>query len=407
MNDDSGVQPTAHTSDQSAVTMRGPADMAEMLPYLLGFHPDDSIVALGLHGPELRQGGTVRVDIPAEADWARAAGETAGLLVRLSEQHRSKPAAVVLYLCRDPGPGQEGCSVADRLRPLAERLAAEFRARGLEIKESLCVSGGHWWSYACGQAECCDPRGTPVRGAHDAGPVAAAATYAGLAVRGSRKEIAAAMEPVGPPDADAQRQAFERVIPGLARRLGRPGGTERILERTGVLLEEAMERFRGGEVRLADEHAARLVLGLQDKRARDRAAEFAEPEDLVAAERLWRFLARRCVEPFRDHAAAPLTLLAWTAWLADDTPTARVALSRALEADPEYTLAQLLYDSLNGGLRPERLLATVREERARRLADRRAAEVVGASGRTAPRPGGAGSRGRTAARGGPPAAGRG
>ncbi|WP_063796123.1 DUF4192 domain-containing protein [Peterkaempfera griseoplana] len=368
MNDDRTAKPDARPSDLPTVKMRGPADMAEMLPYLLGFHPDDSIVALGLQGPDLHQGGTVRLDIPDEPHWGPAAAETARLLVRLSEQRDTTPAAVVLYLCRDPGPGETGRAVADRLRPLAERLAAEFRARRLDVRESLCVSDGHWWSYACERPGCCDPAGTPVRDAGDAGPVAAAATYAGLAVRGSRKEIGATMEAVGPPAAGAQREAFERVLAGLARRLARPDAGERILERTGALLDDAMERFRAGAEQLADEHAARLVLGLQDKRARDRAAEFAEPGDLAAAQRLWRFLARRCVHPYDDHAAAPLTLLAWTAWLSDDTPTTRVALSRALEADPDYTLARLLYDSLNGGLDPRRLLETVREERVRRLA---------------------------------------
>jgi hypothetical protein len=198
--------------------------------------------------------------------------------------------------------------------------------------------------------------------------VAAAATYAGLAVRGNRKDLGGALDPIAPLAAEPQRLAFERVMSDLVRDLGLPGGADEVRERTGDLLDEAMEKFRGGADRLEDEQTARLVLGLQDKLARDRAAEFAEPADLVPAQRLWRFLARHCVPPYRDHAAAPLTLLAWTSWLADDTPTTRVALSRALEADPGYTLAQLLYDSLNGGLKPDRLRRTVREERAKRLA---------------------------------------
>ncbi|MGA5703501.1 DUF4192 domain-containing protein [Peterkaempfera bronchialis] len=415
MNDDRGAQPPSPPADQPLVKMRGPADMAEMLPYLLGFHPDDSIVVLGLQGPGLHQGGTVRVDIPIEPRWKQTAADTARLLVRLSEERDCKPTAVVLYLCRDPGPDQDGRAVAAQLRPLAERLAAEFRDHGLAVKESLCVSDGRWWSYACRQPECCDPAGTPLRRDDDVGPVAAAATYAGLAVRGSRRELAAAMEPIGPPDDEAQRQAFDRIVPRLARVLARSGGTDEVRERTGELLDAAMERFRAGADRLEDEEAARLLLGLRDRRARDRAAEFAEPSDLVPAQRLWRFLARRCVAPYRVHAAAPLTLLAWTAWLADDTPTTRVALSRALEADPGYTLAQLIYDSLNGGLRPDGLLATVREERAKRLAGRGGPAPGGpAPGR--PRGGSgsrsgsrsdsrSGSRSGPAERGGRPAAG--
>jgi hypothetical protein len=61
-----------------------------------------------------------------------------------------------------------------------------------------------------------------------------------------------------------------------------------------------------------------------------------------------------------------MTLLAWTAWLAGDTAMARIVLGRTLELDPDYTLAQLLHESLNGGLLPDRLLETVRRERAAR-----------------------------------------
>ncbi|MFE7491108.1 DUF4192 family protein, partial [Kitasatospora sp. NPDC057541] len=81
------------------ITMRGPADMAEALPYLLGFFPDDSIVAVGLQPPGLHQGGVIRLDIPESAEeWPAAAEETASLLVRLSERQDRRPVQVLLYL---------------------------------------------------------------------------------------------------------------------------------------------------------------------------------------------------------------------------------------------------------------------------------------------------------------------
>jgi hypothetical protein len=180
--DDNRALPPLPLTGSPAVRMRSPADMAEMLPYLLGFFPDDSIVVLGLQGPQLRQGGTVRLDIPRPQDWDRAAADTARLLVALSEHRDRKPAAVVLYLCRDPEPGRDGRAVADELRPLSERLAAACRALDLDVMESLCVSGGRWWSYLCREPTCCDPAGTLVRRPDQAGPVDAAATPAGPAV---------------------------------------------------------------------------------------------------------------------------------------------------------------------------------------------------------------------------------
>jgi hypothetical protein len=113
--------------------------------------------------------------------------------------------------------------------------------------------------------------------------------------------------------------------------------------------------------------AARLILGLQDRMARDRAAEWLDPPDVEHAQRLWRFLARRCAVPFENQAAAPLSLLGWTAWVTGDQVTARVALGRALAADPDYTFAQLLYQAVNSGAEPHELCATLRDERRSRL----------------------------------------
>ncbi|MFD8482690.1 DUF4192 family protein [Kitasatospora sp. NPDC059673] len=354
------------------VRLRGPADMAEMLPYLLGFFPDDSIVAVGLQGPALDQGGVIRIDIPADPEsWERTAEESARLLVELSEQRDRRPVQVLLYLCRDPADGTpvpEGQqAVLEDLRPLAAALTRAFQGQQVIVKESLCVSAGRWWSFLCTGVDCCPPDGTPVRAAHQPSPLAAAATFAGLAPRGSRKAIVAGLAPVGPPLCEVQRRALEDAGPPFIRELAGPGGRHSAVERTEELLASAMAEFRNGARELDTRRTARVLIGLQDKLGRDRAAEYAEPHELATAQKLWRYLIQRCVDPFEHLAAPPMTLLAWTSWLAGDPATARVVLARALELDPDYTLAQLLYESLNSGIAPEALLRVVRSERATRL----------------------------------------
>ncbi|MFJ8045342.1 DUF4192 family protein [Kitasatospora sp. NPDC096147] len=439
-NEEHVIQSATSPAGQYPLRMRGPADMAEMLPYLLGFFPDDSIVAVGLQGPMLQQGGVIRLDIPADpAVWPAVAADTARLLVGLSEQRDQRPEQVLIYLCRDvedpadpagrgtgpagptaahrPGSGPppsplvlprgapgfdrvwppgadrgqpadaggsgrgappdgpsaepvDGPGVVALLRPLADLLAQEFRAAGVAVKESLCVSDGRWWSFLCGEAGCCDPEGVPIRSIRLPSPIAAAAAYAGVAPRGSRKAIAAGLAPIGPPGEDVHREALELAGPELIGELAGPGGRFATLEQTAELLAGALADFGGGARELDPARTARLLVGLQDKLARDRGAEYAEPDELVPAQRLWRYLARRCVPPFERYAAPPLTLLAWTSWLAGDTATARVVLARVLDLDQTYTLAQLLYESLNGGLHPGELLDRVRAEReARRQVD--------------------------------------
>ncbi|WP_425586052.1 DUF4192 family protein [Streptomyces thioluteus] len=52
-----------------------------------------------------------------------------------------------------------------------------------------------------------------------------------------------------------------------------------------------------------------------------------------------RALARRCVPPYSEHAAAPLTLAGWVAWASGEHAEAKITLGRALTADPDYLFA--------------------------------------------------------------------
>jgi hypothetical protein len=174
------------------------------------------------------------------------------------------------------------------------------------------------------------------------------------------------LEPVVAEAAVPLLDAFEREMPAVAAELGREGGRERLREATAALIEAAVRRFADGDRELDDHDAARIVLGLQDRLARDRAAEWLDQPDVAHAANLWRYLARRCVGPFEAHAAAPLSLLGWTAWVTSDTVTARVALGRALAVDPAYTFASLLYEAINCGAVQDTLCATLRAERAAR-----------------------------------------
>ncbi|MFE9427241.1 DUF4192 domain-containing protein [Kitasatospora sp. NPDC006697] len=364
--DDATTTPAGRFEGRHVLRMHGPADMAAMLPYLLGFYPDDSLVVIGLHGSELRQGGAVRLDIPAdEQSWPEVAADLAELLLELSEERGGRPDAVLIYLCREPDPG--GPVALAGLRPLAEELRRAFRGHGLLVKESLCLSAGRWWSFLCADLDCCPPHGTPVHSAREPRAVVAAATFAGLAPRGSRRAIAAGLAPIGPPEEDGLREAVRQELARACDLIrAEPGGAERTFAGTVELLEHAMAESRSGPPRLTDEQSARLIVGLLDRASRDRAAEYAEPDELAAAQRLWRYLARRCVAPYAEYAKAPLTLLAWTSWLAGDIATSRVVLGLALDLDPEYTLAILLHESLNTSLPPDGLLSIVRAERARR-----------------------------------------
>jgi hypothetical protein len=66
-------------------------------------------------------------------------------------------------------------------------------------------------------------------------------------------------------------------------------------------------------------------------------------------ERLWTDVLSRCDPQF---AAPPGMLLSYTMWRAGDGLRANIAVTRALEADPDYPAAHLMVDILTRALSP-------------------------------------------------------
>ena len=73
-------------------------------------------------------------------------------------------------------------------------------------------------------------------------------------------------------------------------------------------------------------------------------------EHAVSQASLWTSVLRQ-IPP--EAAAAPATLLAWTAWQQGQDAFANLAVDRALDADPAYSMAHLLREALSAGLPPE------------------------------------------------------
>ncbi|MBT2387754.1 DUF4192 domain-containing protein [Streptomyces sp. ISL-11] len=374
--------PSTPASDPHAeqqVTLCSPAELADALPYLMGFQPDDSLVMVALHGERGRFGGRLRLGIPsAREEWPDVCAQLAETLVTGSNKRGARPDGVVLFLCQDPGTGESAQEVMERLRPLAQSLRVACGTLDMPVYEALCISDGRFWSYCCPDTRCCPPEGTPMA-LPGTSVMAAAATYAGIEVRGSLRQMEARYAPLTGDRADEQERALDAASVALVPRILRAGDCEGVRQETLDLARRMVRRFdetppvpgrAESDARddglIAPEEAATVVIGLQDRTTRDRAAEWMEGPQAPAVLRVWRALARRCVPPYTEHAAAPITLAGWVAWSVGDQPEARVALSRALGLDPQYLFAQLLHRACNEGLDPEPLRHCLRREQADR-----------------------------------------
>ncbi|GHF48826.1 DUF4192 domain-containing protein [Streptomyces griseosporeus] len=360
------------------VTLRTASELADALPYLLGYRPEDSIVLVALHNNDGRGrfGGRARVGIPPNpADWTAAVRQLAHGLVTGSERRGARPEQLVAYVCQEPAEGETGRQVRERLGPLAHQLRVECGLLDVPVVEALCISDGRFWSYCCSGEACCPPEGLPM-GLPGTSVLAAAAAYAGIQVRGTLRELRARLLPWEHTAALEQEVALDTAGLALVRRMLDETEGARVAEETLALAERILRRYaeappvsgtltadRRDDGLLTHDEAARLILGLQDRTTRDRAAEWMEGAEAGPALRLWRALARRCVGPYAEHAAAPLTLAGWVAWSAGDDIEAREALAMALGADPDYLFARLLHQALNQGLDPESVRRCLRTER--------------------------------------------
>ncbi|MEU9233230.1 DUF4192 domain-containing protein [Streptomyces subrutilus] len=366
---------TAGSTTDSRITLRSPAELADALPYMLGFHPTDSLVMVAVHGEGGRFGGRLRVGIPATpAEWEDTARQVADCLIRGSERRGVRPDGIVVFLCQEPQGGESGQRVMTRLRPLAQRIRLACGALDVPVLEALCLSAGRFWSYVCPDQRCCPAEGSPLA-AVGTSVMAAAATFAGLQVRGSLKEIEGRLAPLGGPVAAEMERALDRAAAALVPKILDGATRQEVGAETLALARALMSRIAlappvegahaddRDDALLGHDEAAALILGLQDREIRDVAAEWMEDEEAGPALRLWRALARRCVGAYGEHAAAPLTLAGWVSWSTGDEPTARIALGLALRADADYRFAQLLHHACNEGIDPEGLRQCLREER--------------------------------------------
>ncbi|MGV9878121.1 DUF4192 domain-containing protein [Streptomyces sp. NPDC003006] len=351
--------------DEPLVTLRTPGELADALPYLLGFKPEESVVLIALHGERGRFGGRVRLGIPERAeDWPCVAQQLAQCLVGGCERRGARPDGIVAFLCREPGEAESGQQVVRRLQPLAQLLRTACGALDVPVFEVVCISGGRFWTYCCPDTRCCPPEGIPLL-RPGTSVLAAAATYMGVQAVATQGEIRARLIPWETAAAIEQERALDAaglaLIPRMLNEEAHVAAAETLdlARRIRARLAAAppasgtLEADNRDDELIAHDEAAALILGLQVRTTRDRAAEWMEGDEAPPTLRLWRALARRCVGAYAEHAAAPLALAGWVAWSLGDLAEGQEALDMALCADPEYMFAQLLNRACNEDMDPE------------------------------------------------------
>ncbi|HEY3262612.1 MAG TPA: DUF4192 domain-containing protein [Pseudonocardiaceae bacterium] len=310
--------------------LRDPAEVIAALPYLLGFHPRDSVVAVTLRpGSPPTVGLVLRGDLPPPGeehelvDQIRTPllGSGAWLVLLVVVGGRPEPPPAVVSMLRG-ALSDAGMVVADVL--WAETTAPAARWARLDRP----ADGGALPDATCG-------------------PLAAAAAAAGLVTHADRDELSRL---VAPDDDRALRRRASLLDAAVqAAELDHSVGGAPSVAHDLRLVLAAVTAAHDGRLPSCDAEVVRLAVALSEPLVRDHALSLCLDDSTGAAERLWLALTRATPAP---EVAQPAALAALTAYLRGDGALAGMALDRALQAWPGHRLATLADRVLRNAVPP-------------------------------------------------------
>ncbi len=376
-----GRKPSARPKPR--VQIDSVAGILAVVPYLLGFHPSNSLVVIGIGPPRGQIKLAFRYDLPDPPDAVQARDIAAHAVAVLNRQQIDQ-VIVIGY-----GPGTQ-------VTPVAELLRARIDRARIELRDLVRVEDSRYWSYLCDGTDCCPAEGVPFDAVGH--PAAAALTTAGLPAYPDRAALSRSLAPLTGVAAESMKLATERAMrrgeqlvtaallpatgdvtgpsagpsaagpaasapPAPGPRASAAGASRRAapgraaMDRAMRLFAEAgrqaardaIDMYRAGGQITDDDQIAWLSVALTDLRVRDDAWARMNPEHRDAHLRLWTDVVRRACPAY---VPAPAALLAFTAWQSGDGALANIAIERALDADPGYSMALLLAEAIESGLPP-------------------------------------------------------
>jgi hypothetical protein len=305
--------------DQASITISNPADLLGLVPYLLGFHPAESLVLLVIHDARVLL--TARIDMVG----FDAADQVVERFAELADRHQAS--GLVLF------------GYSETIEPTLELMAELVDGlSGLGLVDAFFVDGSRWWSLMCSTA-CCPAEGT----VYDLSShrMAAEAVFAGLTFASGRVDLERQVS--GPPATDFPLLAeVARQVAQETNRLDRQQRKQLVAAKVQQHLAEVQPP--------TDAECARLALLVFDVEVRDVAwarMERSAADDHVA---LWSQVVARTIAPWE---CAPLCLLGMAAWISGNGALQNCCSDRVHRIDPTYSMAKVLDDISQTGLHPD------------------------------------------------------
>ena len=317
------------------VAVRGVAELRASIPYLLGFYPERSLIAIGLqHDGSVIL--TLRIDAPQSVEQAVAAIEQIVPVLQRGCPHRVVVAYCDDYELSEPDAAEReqvtlsALRAYETVRELAPVLARELSGYG--------VSALFVWP---------ERPGMPRREGGPVPQIAVAQVLSGRRLLRNRGEVGARLEPAG----GAARRGVGKCVRELER--VPHSRIDLIALVTDILEQQANSLQEGRRPAAIEPHdAAVCAIAMRDIRTRDILIT------LIAQERAWCQVDLWCrvtqLAP-TEYVAPVATMAAIAAYLDGDGALARCAFDLALRHDPDYSLALMIDSALGAGIHPAQL----------------------------------------------------
>lgn len=313
------------TDDVPVFTAHDIPDLINTLPTLFGFTPEESIIAIATFGPRNRLGFRLRMDMPALEHIGVAAGQIVAHLA-----HQGAEGAIVIAVT-------SRTDVAEQLVPQIERRLGAIRP-----VVGAWADGARYWTTLDDD----DPEGHPFE-ASDHHLAVVQAVAGGQEILPNRAALAAKLEPDGGPRRIWLNRAADsvggQIVAALNTQPDRPVAAIGLGDLRPAL-DTALARRS-----VTDDVALRFAMWATILPVRDALWALITPDNARNMVELWSHVVR-CAPP--PVSAPSLSLAGFASWLSGDGAYALIAAERALDIDPDYTLAGLLLKLLEGGVPP-------------------------------------------------------
>jgi hypothetical protein len=143
-------------TSNTTLSIHQPEDILGYIPHMLGYWPEDSLVAITMQGKVL--GATLRVDLPNLGSFeahAHFADHIRSFLIADEDAN-----GVVLAVYSDSG--WEDGNVVRQAVPLLEALQLSLDEVDLSVRDAWLVGSEYWRSAYCTDLQCCPVPGLPV-----------------------------------------------------------------------------------------------------------------------------------------------------------------------------------------------------------------------------------------------------